>query len=154
MPKVNDKKFYLNLLRLHQLLETLIDLKNKECIEKKFSMFSYRDTIDRNKWTIIPNVKKMIGRYNCSLATIKFIAAEYKVWFAEDIPVPFGPGSFHGLPGLVLEAVLPGKYTIYASEINLNDPKIKSFPKYDFGKIIKYEESEKFIKEHMPKRKQ
>ena len=47
--------------------------------------------------------KKQIGNFSCQKATINFRGRNYVAWFTNEIPVPFGPWKFQGLPGLILE---------------------------------------------------
>ena len=42
------------------------------------------------------------------------------VWFTPDIPVPYGPGRYNGLPGLILK-ISVGNVSFTASEIKMND---------------------------------
>lgn len=54
------------------------------------------------RWDLKDEVRK-IGAFNCQKANIKFRGREYTAWFTNEIPVPFGPWKFQGLPGLILE---------------------------------------------------
>ncbi len=55
--------------------------------------------------------KKMIGNFNCQKATSLYRGRDYTAWFAEDIPVDYGPRKYHGLPGLIIEIYdKDGKY--------------------------------------------
>ncbi len=57
-----------------------------------------------NDWNWeIHNETKKIGQFTTSKATIKFRGRDYTAWFTEEIPVPYGPWKFRGLPGLILE---------------------------------------------------
>lgn len=62
---------------------------------------------------VIHEENKMIGDYRCFKATSRFIS-RYKedgtevsrpvvAWFSPELPYPFGPLQFSGLPGLILE---------------------------------------------------
>lgn len=53
-------------------------------------------------WNLKKDMKK-IGNFNCQKATIKFRGRNYIAWFTQEIPVPFGPWKFQGLPGVILE---------------------------------------------------
>lgn len=39
--------------------------------------------------------------YVCHKATLNFRGRNYVVWYASDLPTPFGPWKFYGLPGLI-----------------------------------------------------
>ena len=53
---------------------------------------------------ILKDESKTIGEFKCNLALLNFRGREYSVWYSIDIPTPFGPWKFHGLPGLIIEA--------------------------------------------------
>ena len=74
-------------------------------------------TID---WKITDDLKK-IGEYSCQKATATYKGNVYNVWFATDIPVPFGPWKLQGLPGLILECSdATNFYTIKATKIDFS----------------------------------
>lgn len=60
------------------------------------------DKILSPKWQIVKEYKT-IGNYECQKATTNFRGRNYIAWFAEKIPVKFGPWKLNGLPGLILE---------------------------------------------------
>lgn len=54
-------------------------------------------------WKIKNSFKTLLG-YKLQKAVGTFRGRTWTVWFAVDIPYPFGPFSLHGLPGVILEA--------------------------------------------------
>jgi GLPGLI family protein len=78
------------------------------------------------KWTLTKDSKK-IGKYTCYKATTVYTVRNSKgifkhpvtVWYTNEIPVSFGPKSYHGLPGLILELLEKNKLYV-ASTIQLN----------------------------------
>ena len=68
-----------------------------------FSLIILKEELDKIHWTITGEQKR-IAKFNCLQATAPYEGREYEVWFAPDIPVPFGPYRLQGLPGLILEA--------------------------------------------------
>lgn len=50
------------------------------------------------------------------------------MWFTNQIPVPFGPEDFNGLPGLVLEATNNDQTFIYAESIELEKYTDSDYP--------------------------
>ncbi|WP_435524227.1 GLPGLI family protein [Chryseobacterium indoltheticum] len=54
------------------------------------------------KWNI-SNEHKKIGVWAATKATTNFGGRNWTAWFSEDIPLPYGPYVFYGLPGLFLK---------------------------------------------------
>lgn len=76
-------------------------------------------------WKLLGATKK-IGDFNCQNASIKFRGRTFIAWFTIDIPVPFGPYKFKGLPGLILEINDSEKlWYMKAIKINLKNSKKK-----------------------------
>ena len=55
------------------------------------------------KWQFKDKFKTIAG-YKAQKATGSFRGRTWTVWFAKDIPHPYGPFLLHGLPGVILEA--------------------------------------------------
>ena len=79
------------------------------------------------KWKILKENKK-IGIYNCIKATTEITVNSrgkkriITAWFTPQIPLPFGPLGYDGLPGLILELEVYKKI-YYAKKITLNPKK-------------------------------
>jgi len=54
------------------------------------------------KWNLTDE-KKKIGAFNVQKATTEYGGRHWIAWFSQDIPYPYGPYIFNGLPGLILE---------------------------------------------------
>jgi GLPGLI family protein len=133
--------------------KTFYNLKQKEVIIKKEfagKVYDIKSNIGDIKWKLTSE-KKSIDKYNC-LKAIGFEEIETKngivnlkiiAWYTPDIPIPFGPDGYAGLPGLILE-LQRNKIITYASKIEFkNDVKLESLiienliTKEDFNKIAK-----------------
>lgn len=66
--------------------------------------YTYTEPMDEMEWIINDSIKSILG-YECAMATSNYHGREWTVWFTPEIPAPLGPWKFHGLPGLILEAV-------------------------------------------------
>jgi GLPGLI family protein len=62
-----------------------------------------KDSLPDFNWKIESNTTKVILGFDCVKATCRFRGTDIVAFFAEKIPVPFGPWKFGKLPGLILE---------------------------------------------------
>lgn len=112
----------------------------------------------------LSNEKKSIEDFICNKATIKFRGRDYIVWYTEEIPFPYGPWKFSGLPGLILEIEeLKGVYTIEAFKVDIAFDQSKplkpdvdnfdfiSFEEYIFQKEQVRQEELKIFQSKLPK---
>lgn len=107
------------------------NIRKKVLLQKEaygeFFLISHKLT----EWEITQEIKR-IGKYTCYKAIRKDKDYETRdskmsskkskrpfVWFTPEIPVPYGPGLYNGLPGLVLE-VNWGKIIFKTTKITLN----------------------------------
>lgn len=126
--------------------------------------FNVIKDFDEYKWTITTE-SKMINGYKCYKATTE--KSEYNsrlnvtrtfnpvVWFAPEIPAPYGPKGLDGLPGLVLEGTYNGNMYFYATKIEF-DYKTKSEVKISKpvkGKYITEMEFAKVLEESVEDQK-
>lgn len=95
---------------------------------------------EKKEWELLKDTKK-IGKYNCykaiqsnSVSKIKPIA-----WYAIELPLPFGPNKFNGLPGVILELEL-NNHIFKATNIILNRTDFEPIVKPTKGKKITYTE--------------
>lgn len=134
--------------------DTYIDFVNKISIVMKDDGTLIKSTIESEKWEI-KNETKTIGTYLCykAVAYESFInrkgepkTREIICWFAPALPYSFGPKTFNGLPGLILELTEDNK-TFTASKIELSDKEIDiNLPK---GKTTSKEEYDEKLKESL-----
>lgn len=62
----------------------------------------YKESIPTFDWAFTEETDTILG-YACSKATTSFAGRVYTAWFTMEIPLPFGPYKFGGLPGLILK---------------------------------------------------
>ena len=81
------------------------------------SLMHVPEAFDKWEWTITGETKQ-IGRYLCREATSSYSFESYKggtvtvpvtAWFAPQLPFPYGPNGYDGLPGLILELTENGR---------------------------------------------
>ncbi len=56
----------------------------------------------KQQWIIIDSIKNS-NNFQVQKAITKFGGRNWEAWFSKDIPMPYGPYKFNGLPGLILE---------------------------------------------------
>jgi len=79
---------------------TTADLKYRLSIG---SFFIYSDSMPKINWKFNKEENSTILGYECSKATAEFAGRTYTAWFTPELPLPFGPYKFRGLPGLILK---------------------------------------------------
>ncbi|MDE5673442.1 MAG: GLPGLI family protein, partial [Duncaniella sp.] len=67
------------------------------------SLFVYSDSVPSMEWNFSDENTDSIMGYDCRKATVEFAGRSYTAWFTPEIPLPFGPYKFGGLPGLILK---------------------------------------------------
>ena len=76
----------------------------------------------------LTNEYRNIAGYDCRRANGLTLDSVYVVaFFTDQIPTAAGPGTIHGLPGMILGLAVPEQhYNIYATKVEYNPPVIKS----------------------------
>jgi GLPGLI family protein len=79
------------------------------------------DSLRRIDWKIT-NESRMIAGFNCRKAVGKILDSVYVfAFYTDEITIPGGPCSVHGLPGLILGLTIPRMYTSYiATKVMVN----------------------------------
>ena len=67
------------------------------------AFFVYPDPVPSLEWSFNDEETDSIIGYDCRKATVEFAGRSYIAWFTPEIPLPFGPYKFGGLPGLILK---------------------------------------------------
>lgn len=89
-----EKKIYTN--NFSSIYHIVIIQPNKEVIIAK-------DSVPEINWEIHSKNKKNILGYECEKAIANYRGSFIEAYFTTEIPLPFGPYKFKGLPGLILE---------------------------------------------------
>jgi len=64
--------------------------------------YRYEESLPNINWTLVPGNETICG-YVCKKAEGEYQGRRWTVWYAEEVPVPFGPWKLTGLPGLVMK---------------------------------------------------
>lgn len=80
-------------------------LSNKILIKSNIADQSYwiKDILPEIQWNTDYNETKIINNYLCKKATCSFRGSSLVAYYTTELPYPFGPFKFGGLPGLILE---------------------------------------------------
>lgn len=63
----------------------------------------YQDTLPNFDWQFTSVPCDTILGYECQCATMRYAGRNYTAWYATELPLPYGPYKFGGLPGLILK---------------------------------------------------
>jgi GLPGLI family protein len=94
-------------------------------------LYRIKSDFDGLDWKLEKATKHILG-FTCKKATLEFYVSEEQrtnqkreivAWFTSELPYPYGPSVYRGLPGLILELEVNWNfgYTLTAVEINKND---------------------------------
>lgn len=74
--------------------------------------------LQKVEWKYTDEIRNIAG-YDCRRANAIIRDSIYVVaFYAEEIPVPTGPESFHGLPGMILGLAIPSEHiTWFATKV-------------------------------------
>jgi len=65
------------------------------------SLLTYKESVIKN-WKLIDETK-VINTINCKKAEVTFKGRNWIAWYSPEIPFPYGPMKFSGLPGLIIK---------------------------------------------------
>ncbi len=116
---------------VQHLSDYIAQLRNFEeekiyLIAAKDTTLGYVDTVECHEWQLVPGETKNIAGYECKKAIFK----NSVVWYAEDIPIPDGPGKpWCGLPGMILMCEYSPYHSMTAKRVETRNNIIIEFPK-------------------------
>ena len=116
-----DHRYYLNSTTRTRLYERP-DLKSD-------TVYHISDVFDKHPWRLLKGTRTIAG-YSCRKASYDYTYTDLDgidktvhvtAWYAPDLPYPYGPAGFDGLPGLILEVSTQWKRkrTYRATSLNL-----------------------------------
>ncbi|MCY1663175.1 GLPGLI family protein [Chryseobacterium sp. SL1] len=65
------------------------------------SLLSYKESVIKD-WKLIDETK-IINTINCKKAKVSYKGRNWTAWYSAEIPLPYGPYKFSGLPGLIIK---------------------------------------------------
>lgn len=99
----NEWQHYIDLGKFYWL--SLSNIKTRQTTVQCSSVlnsYEYSYPTPEIKWNLVKG-DSIVNGTACKKATCTFSGRNYVAWYAESIPLPFGPYLFGGLPGLILE---------------------------------------------------
>ena len=100
-------------------------------------------------WRIAVEQAEHLG-YTVMKATAEHDSTTVEAWFTPQIPVPGGPASYGGLPGMILLLSLNDGQTQYqATEVALQELEAGTIRPPEDGDEVSYEEFEQLVKERI-----
>lgn len=105
----------------------------------------YEELLPTLAWNFVPDSSMTILGYECQEATTEYAGRIYKAWFTTELPLPYGPYKFGGLPGLILRIQdAEGQYNWECSGFEKCSEPIMSY-EYDNEKGCSPEDAAKTI---------
>lgn len=83
----------------------LADLKSSQTtvqLRSPLNRYQYTYLTPQIQWTLLPG-DTLINNIPCKKATCRYAGRNFIAWYAESMPLPYGPFVFSGLPGLVMK---------------------------------------------------
>jgi len=110
-------------------------------------LFIIENEIRQNPWKLTGNQTRILD-YTCQEAKMMRDSTEILAWFTPEIPLPAGPGTFTGLPGMVLAVdINHGTRTITAKSVDFLVPGDDDIAKPKKGKKVSQEEFNLIVEE-------
>ena len=63
----------------------------------------YNSSVEPYEWQYSDADTLTIAGHLCYKANTLFAGRHYRVWYTTDVPVPYGPYKFYGLPGMIMK---------------------------------------------------
>ncbi|RTZ45911.1 GLPGLI family protein [Chryseobacterium arthrosphaerae] len=96
------------------------------------SILTYKEPIIKD-WKLSSDTK-IINTINCKKAEVTFKGRNWIAWYSPEIPLPYGPYKFSGLPGLIVKITDDKEEYDFELVNSINASKLK-------GKLIKINEN-------------
>lgn len=87
---------------------------------RKFVSVIVSEKTPKYQWEL-KDETRMIGDISCQKSILNFRGRNFIAWYASDIPTPFGPWKFYGLPSLIVRITTNDKSISFnLTKLNLN----------------------------------
>lgn len=96
----------LNILKKVKFKEFILQDRQTETETVQYDaypgLYEYKEPIPKMEWVMAEGDTTLLG-LKCSKALLNFRGRDYTAWYCPEIPLPFGPYNFGGLPGLIFK---------------------------------------------------
>lgn len=125
---------------LNQFNTIFTDLTTQSSVDQKKvfeQTYLVKDSVRKIKWKITDETREIAG-YTCHRANGLYLDSIYVVaFYTSRIPVPGGPESFSGLPGMILGVALPHEnITWFATKVTEGGVQQNNIAPPKKGKVI------------------
>ena len=112
------------------------------------SIITIADSIPKLQWKLV-NENREIAGFNCRKAYAVMLDSVYVfAFYTEEITLPGGPASFHGLPGTIMGITIPRLYTSWiATKVMVNGVDVSAIKPISAKKSISMTELKSIINE-------
>lgn len=112
------------------------------------SIITIADSIPKLQWKLV-NENREIAGFNCRKAYAVMLDSVYVfAFYTEEITLPGGPASFHGLPGTIMGITIPRLYTSWiATKVMVNGVDVSAIKPISAKKSITMTELKSIINE-------
>jgi GLPGLI family protein len=138
-------------IKLHKVLgknflphTNYINLQNKFLISQFGDKYRVKEPLIDFKWQLLPG-KKIIAGFECKMAYSIYKGDSIVVCYSDNLPAMFGPYTYTGLPGTILETDLFRKEHIYRTTAKRVDNVTNPIVEPNDGKLISWEQWKKII---------
>ncbi len=121
-----------------------VHLQNKILISQFGDKYRVREPLIDFKWQFLSQ-KKIIAGFDCKMAYCIYKGDSLVVSYSDKLPLMFGPYTYTGLPGTILETDLFRKEHIYRTTALKVDNNANSIVEPNDGKLITWEQWNKII---------
>ncbi len=132
--------------------ETYVNFDEESLVEKREFMgrtFLVEGAPEPIAWKMSTERSEFLG-YMCMKATAIRDSTTLEAWFTPEIPIPAGPDSFGGLPGLILVLNIDdGQRTFVAKELSLEELADDAIVAPKKGKRVTRDEFDKIVEDKM-----
>lgn len=109
------------------------------------TLLSYNSPVIDN-WRLVDETK-VINSFKCKKAEVRYKGRDWTAWYSTEIPFPYGPYKFSGLPGLIVKII--DKAGDYDFELVKSVPSTKLKGKIITVKKARYENAKLVTKKEL-----